>query len=71
MHFGANPNMSNKDISKSVPFWPNSEIPIQKIPCFFGIVFGLILTFFVGGGGGGGGGGGVHDAVQDQFHLSW
>ena len=39
-----------KDISKSVPFWPNSEIPIQKIPCFFGIVFGLFFDFFVGGG---------------------
>ena len=38
-----------KDISKSVPFWPNSEIPIQKIPCFFGIVFGLFFDFFVGG----------------------
>ena len=38
-----------KDISKSVPFWPNSEIPIQKIPCFFSIVFGLFFYFFVGG----------------------
>ena len=33
----------SKDISKSVPFWPNSEIPIQKIPCFFWYIFWAVF----------------------------
>ena len=35
--------IDTKDISKSVPFWPNSEIPIQKIPCFFWYIFWAVF----------------------------